>query len=164
MRSVAIFLAAAAVAYGVTMTPSQVDTGLEALRTLTSHVDKAGCHYNGTYNVDSCCAKIESTHIVKFNDTVCLNATLHPAANFTQSTIEIDIAWNGQEIYDHTFGLDKLEKVCTKDIAKLPVKLCADFSSINLTQSEFSACAEIEVEALEKKIASVNVGCFHFHL
>jgi hypothetical protein len=164
MRSIAIVLGAAAVAYGVTMTPAQMDAGLQALRALKPHVGKAGCHYNGTEHVDSCCAKIESTHIIKFNDSVCLNATLHPAANFTQSTIEIDIAWNGDEIYDHTFDLDKLEKVCTKDIAHLPIELCADFSSINLTQSEFSACAEITIEALKKKIASVNVGCFHFHV
>ena len=106
---------------------------------------------------------LRSSHIIKFNDNVCMNTTLHvaPDKSLENSTLDLIIGLDGQEIYEETYPLEHLGKACT-DVPGIPIptKLCAEFMNTNLTTSNFHTCLDLTLEALHKTLTHKTLGCF----
>ena len=45
-----------------------------------------GCHMHN--DTEACCLHVSSTHIIKFNDVLCLNATLERAPTFNEVCLQ----------------------------------------------------------------------------
>lgn len=158
------------------------------------------------------CARLHrrSKHIIKFNDMVCLNTTLHlaPDRSLANSSIELDLSIDskscapfdhdarelpvpgregsltgmcmrlpvvshvgvlcaracacvpsGAAVYDKTFDLAHLGKVCA-DIPDVPTaKVCAEFEDTNLTKHEFKTCIDLTLSALGHHIGRKRSLC-----
>ena len=109
----------------------------------------------------TCCEHISSSHIIKFNDTVCIDAAFVPA----KAEIDLSIILDNKTVYEDIVDLHHLEKKCVGvPVISKWVKLCADFYNVTFNTSFFSACTQIEADAFGKKVADANLGCFHFKL
>ena len=126
----ALVASCAALAAPTSPTPATADLVEAALASAVAQpVDKASCT-NVSSVQEACCAHISSSKIVRFDDHICLNATLGigPGHNLTDSTVTIELGNNGKDVYKKTFELDKLQRECTIiKIHGVPVDLCAEF-------------------------------------
>ena len=97
--------------------------------------------------------------IVKFDDTVCLNATYIASA----VEIDLDVTLNGKEVYEKSVGLSDLTKICfgIPLISKL-ASGCLEFNDLIINTTYVGAEVDFVVEALDHKILSVDLGHIHF--
>ena len=117
-------------------------------------------HCNSTETRYSCCAHLYNKHIIKFNDTLCLDVEFDPKTTL----LDVDMTLDGSDLFEKAYNLTDLSKACVMTpIIHKTAEVCADFDKINITTHGLSACAEIELIAIGHRIAHVDLGCFHFH-
>ena len=97
--------------------------------------------------------------IVKFDDTACLNATYDASA----VEIDLDVTLNGKEVYEKSFGLSDLTKICfgIPLISKL-AKGCLEFNDLIINTTYIGAEVDLDIEALDHTILKVDLGHIHF--
>ena len=75
----------------------------------------------------------------KFDVHACLNATLHRfGPTFDNATINVLLDVGDAEVFNRTYPIGKIEKECVR--VKKVIDICADFSDLNITKTDFSTC------------------------
>lgn len=121
-----------------------------AARAATPVMKSNSLHCHDVHNTTaSCCLHVSSTHIIKFNDNVCLNSTLQiaPDRSLANSSLEFVIGIDGKPLGTKIYPLAHLGKGCV-DIPDIPdSEICAEFEDTNLTATEFTTCIDLTLEA-----------------
>ena len=120
-----------------------------------------GCHCP-TDEFCHCCAHLKfNDSILRINDTVCAEIQYLPQPE----DLELDLKLNGRKILDKKIDIKHLSKECVGiPYIKKAAEICADFTKINISDTELDACIDIDVEILKAKILDVHVGCFRLHI
>ncbi len=146
--------------------PVAADVAARATANATANANALDLHHPHHQCVQqperyTCCEHISSSHIIKFNDTVCIDAAFIPA----KAEIDLSIILDNKTVYEDIVDLHHLEKKCVGvPVISKWVKLCADFYNVTFNTSYFSACSQIEADAFGTKVADAKLGCFHFKL
>jgi hypothetical protein len=164
MRAFLIAALACACAHGAGLLGGAL-TDRNMFDSLDLEVGKARCHYGWNASQESCCAHVSSTHIIKFDDEICLNATLHNASTVANTTVEVTLSDNAKVLFDKEYHIDKLGKECVH-LEHKALDLCAEFKDVvlNQTAQALTACVDLELDLGKLKIASVKLGCFKLHM
>ena len=91
----------------------------------------------------------------------------HPAliARDPTQVLDVELTLNGGEVFEEAFSIKKLEKTCVGiPYVKKFAKVCLDFDHVVLNTTYVHACASGELDLVDKKLATVDLGCFGFHL